>query len=356
MYSSKNIIGVVGGLGNEAMVDLAMKMSVVPGHENNAYIFYGNSRLAYKPAEVGFDWLPTDIPELRKQATAVYTSRILQFLGCGVIGLACNSAHPLFREVITDIPVKFVDMIHETACFLKDEGEKILILGVSSLVESGLYQDALADNRVACVSPSLGNQKKIMSAIYDPCFGIKTAKITAQAKSLLCEVLMDEYENQGCRNVVLGCTELPLALTVESCNCFKKNGMIPQDMNVIDSSAILAEALVLTSGSEPTAPASINSYFSEYTDWFPPVTFQVDTLNEFVTIQSRIIRMTTDYLEKQGRKLEGSYMHIPVMCAVGNISGFVDMASCVTKNILDLEDDWERDVSNYFEEHFSSII
>ena len=220
--SRKNVIGVVGGLGNEAMVDLATKMSVVPGHENNDYVFYGNSRLAYKPAEVGFDWLPTDIPERRKLATAVYTSRILQFLGCGVLGLACNSAHPLFREIIADIPVRFVDMIHETACCLKDESGKVLILGVSSLVESGLYQDALAENRVACVSPSPVNQKKIMSAIYDSSFGIKTAKITAQAESLLCEVLMDEYEKQGCRRVVLGCTELPLALTVESCGRFKK--------------------------------------------------------------------------------------------------------------------------------------
>ena len=79
-------------------------------------------------------------------------------------------------------------------------------------------------------------------------------------------------------------------------------------------------------------------------------------MDEFVTIQSRIIQMTTEYLEKQGRKLEGSYMHIPVLCAVGKIWGFADMASCVTENIIDLKGDWERAVSNHFEQHFSSIV
>ncbi len=348
-----NIYGVIGGLGNEAMVDLARKIINIPGHERNSYILYGNSRLAYKPEEVEHEWLPTDEPELRKKATAIHTARIMQFLGCGTVGLACNSAHDLFRDVMSDVPVKFVDMIYETARSVQGVTGKVLVLGVTSLVDSGLYQTALEKYGVTAVKSSVENQKKVMTAIYDSEIGIKTAKVTPEAESLLCEVLRDECDRQGCQHVVLGCTELPLALTKESCIRFKKAGLIPDTLKIVDASSVLAGALVNTDSPSSSLNCSPQLYCAERTDWFPPVAFHVENLEEFVSIQTRIFQLTVSYLEKKGKTLAGSYMHVPTLFAVGDIPDISHKFNALTENILTVDEDWEKQLVEVLEKHFN---
>lgn len=353
MRDRKEVIGVIGGLGNEAMADLGSKMIDVPGSEGRSYIMYGNSRLAYKPDEVGQTWLPTDRPELRKVATAEHTARVMRFLGCGVVGLACNSAHDLFRRVMAGVPVDFVDMIDEAARSMRDVRGKVLVLGVTSLVESGLYQNTLEKYGVQAVRASVENQHKVMSAIYDTEFGIKTAKISSEAQALLCEVLQDEYEKQGCRYVVLGCTELPLALTAAGCAQFRQDGRIPQDLEVVDASAVLAAALINASAENLNAENGVSLERSGSVDWFPPAAFAVETLEEFVSVQSRIICMTSDYLEKRGKSLQGSYMHLPTLFAVGSVPGFAEKAGLLTSNILDAHGDWESRLPDILRAHFN---
>lgn len=352
MGSNENVVGIIGGLGNEAMVDLAKKIQLVPGYEQNCYVFFGNSRLAYKPHEIGQKWSPDDEPELRKKATAEHTSRMMQYLGCGPVGLACNSAHELFREVMSDLPLTFVDMIYETAQSLKSVGTKVLVLGVDSLVESGLYHRALEKYGVEAVSPSAENMVKVMSAIYDTGFGIKTAKITPEAENLLCEVIADECARQGCGAAVLGCTELPLALTAASCTRFKDQGSIPNDLKIVDASDVLAQSLV-KAVADASSSDSMDMTPAADVDWFSPVTFMVDSLDELVVVQEKVIRLTIEHLDKAGKKLEGSYMHLPTLFAVGNVPGFADRAAKLDLNMLNSDSDLDSILPEIFAKHFA---
>lgn len=351
MGSSENIIGVIGGLGNEAMVDLARKMQLVQGADENSYVFYGNSRLAYKPHEVGQQWNPGDGPELRRRATAEHTARMMQLFGCGTVGLACNSAHELFREVMSGVPLTFVDMIYETARSLDGLGMKVLVLGVDSLVNSGLYHRALGQYGVEAVSPSSANMVKVMSAIYDTGFGIKTAKITPESENLLCEVISEECERQGCGAVVLGCTELPLALTPESCARFKAQGSIPGELTVVDASAVLAQVLVNAEGKSVTFE-SPDMTPQEHVDWFAPAAFKLDTLDGLAAVQEEIFRMSIDYLAESGRRIEGSYMHLPTLFAVGEVPGFSDKAAGIGVNVFDARSDLGAVLPDMFAKHF----
>ncbi|KLV06952.1 aspartate racemase [Photobacterium aquae] len=312
-------IGIIGGLGNEAMVDLLKKIQTVTHDTPPAFIAFGNSRLAYKPEEVGKHWQPEDLPEQRRVDTARYTLRLMQHLGVDSLGLACNSAHSLFRELLQDIPLPFVDMLKQTATTLEGTSSNVLVMGVDSLIHSGLYQSALTEKGVTSTSPNPENQKKVMAAIYDPEFGIKTAKITEQAERLLCEVITDECTRQQCKLVVLGCTELPLALTSESCQRFKQNGWIPQNIDVIDASSVLAQALVdaispQNSENEGNGLAQPLSLFAgNNLDWFPPLTFKVNSLEQAIDIQQAIFDSCCDYLAKQGKGITGSYWHLPTL-------------------------------------------
>jgi len=355
MSAIQNMIGIVGGLGNEAMVDLAEKISAHPYQSDRTYIFFGNSRLAYKPNEVDQNWAQTDEPEVRKKETAVYTTRLMQHFGCGTLGLACNSAHDLFRKVISDTPLQLVDMIEETARSLKQGEGNVLVMGVTSLTDSNLYQDALTARGIPATKPSDSNQSKVMSAIYNTDFGIKTAQITPQSEALLCEVIRDEYKNQGCRNVILGCTELPLALTRESCERFRSQGMIPEDITIIDASAVLAEKLSLATGSEKPLMVPLATFRGPLTDWVMPATFITTTLDEMIDIQNRIFALTAGFLARTGESIQGSYMHLPTLFIVGDaelVKGRLDSAGIsVIKDRANLGITLEP----FFETHFASM-
>lgn len=306
-------VGIIGGMGNEAMVDLIAKIATIEAHHEHEFVVFGNARLAYRPEEVGEKWLPTDLPELRKYDTAVYTLRLMQYLGVDVVGLACNSAHELFRKVLLNIPLSFIDMIERTANSLEGCQDKVLVMGVDSLVDSELYQSALSMQGVTATKPSKINQQKIMEAIYNPEFGIKTAKITQQAEKLLCDVICDEIATQGCKKVVLGCTELPLALTMSRCEYFKSKGLLPLGLEVIDASMVLAKSLVVNSGfNEPLLQPLLN-YQGSNLDWFSPLCFKVESLTEMVQIQNQIFTLTAEYLAAKGKSITGSYFHLPTL-------------------------------------------
>lgn len=348
-------MGVIGGLGNEAMVDLALKINSLPNSKKHSFIFYGNSRLAYKPRELNRTWGPTDKPELRRYATAVHTVRIMQYLGCHAIGLACNSAHKLFREIMSDIPVAFIDMLHETAHSMKNNTGTVLILGVTDLIESGLYQDALQACDIATTKPSRENQDKIMAAIYDSQFGIKTARITSRAESLICEVIRDEYRKQGCRKVVLGCTELPLALNNESCKRFKQRGMLPVEIEVIDPSSELARTLVHYSGKRQLIPVCPEDCKTRHTDWFTPAAFIIEDIMELVTIQKSIFTFTSRFLEKKNRSITGSYMHLPTLYTAGNVTDIKTKLSFLKIKIYKHDPTLEQQLQSVFQRHFASM-
>lgn len=309
----KSRIGIIGGMGNEALVDLIEKIASLPSSEDREYIAFGNARLAYKPEEVMHSWQPTDLPELRKKDTALYTLRLMQHLGVDIMGLACNSAHELFRTLLPDIPITFVDMLNQTAHTLQGTKDNVLVMGVNSLVNSGLYQSALQEQGVLSTKPSQKNQQKVMTAIYDPKFGIKTAQITQEAEKLLCDVIREESEQQGCSKVVLGCTELPLALTALSCERFKTNGWLPKHIDIIDASFVLAECLLRTSGKGSPLTHPHSFYQGQHIDWFAPLTIKVSSPNNIARIQKDILCHTVDFLAKRGRSVTGSYMHLPTL-------------------------------------------
>jgi len=319
MKKIKCSVGVIGGLGNEAMVDLADKIAAIPGHERRTWVFFGNSRLAYKPDELGAMGGGRSAVERRREATAHHTIAIMQHLGCDLAGVACNSAHELFREVVRARSIPFVDMLRSTARSIPETRGSVLVMGVTSLMESGLYQEALKECGHTPVVPSEGNQARIMDAIYNTSFGLKTGQVSRESEHLLCEALDEECRRQGCSHVILGCTEIPLVFTPENCSRLRDENRIPA-VRIVDGSNVLAQALVSTpcvpGDSAPDVPLP-----GQDVDWFPPAAFEVASLKEMVSIQHRVFRQTDEFLLQQGLAVKGSYMHLPTLFLVGRKAG-----------------------------------
>lgn len=84
-------------------------------------------------------------------------------------------------------------------------------------------------------NPMMRSKKKIHASIYDKTYGIKaiSSPVSNRARQEIIASIM-ELKKLGAKAIVLGCTELPLAIPE------KENSGLP----VIDPNRILARALI----------------------------------------------------------------------------------------------------------------
>lgn len=236
------MIGIVGGVGPYAGIDLVRKIF------DQTIATCDQDHLP-----VSMISLPHKIPDRTEfllghsnDNPALPISHIILTLyqqGASVIGIPCNTSHaaPIFKEILNRKPkeVKLVHMINEVAVFLKHQYPSVINVGILSTTGtfvSNVYPDCLASHGLLGIQVSEEIQHNhIQPAIYNQNYGIKAKSnpVTEQAKKDLYTGI-DFLIGKGAQAIVLGCTEIGLALTdSETCG-------IP----LIDSTKVLARALV----------------------------------------------------------------------------------------------------------------
>ena len=252
MTSVYKIIGIIGGMGSHAGIDLYEKLlshtnaekdqdypSVVlmsfPQIITDRSLFlqgYVKTNPAYAIAEI-----------VRKLAQA----------GAEVLGIACNTAYsPGIHEVILkeievlDKPVKLIHMPYETRDFLCQEFPKTTRVGIiatSGTYYSGIYQNRLEEMGLKVILPDEKFQEDIIhQMIYHPIYGIK-ANPTSLNRFITerIEASMNFFSKQNAEVVILACTELSLV--------FKKP--IKRNIVLIDSAWVLSKAMHREALSQP---------------------------------------------------------------------------------------------------------
>ncbi len=239
------MIGIVGGVGPYAAIDLLKKIyyntiaSKDQDHLDTALISLASKisdRTAYLEKRV-------------KENPAYAIFNVLQKLediGATVAGIPCNAAHSkeIFDVVLHELEksggaIKLLNMIEETVCFIERTYPNIKIVGILSTTgtyKSGVYRQALKEKNYSVILPTWDTQETfIHPSIYDTAFGIKAFSnpIQPQAIDYLHEGL-SYLKNKGAEAVILGCTEISLALPQ-----IRMQGMIS-----IDPTNILARALI----------------------------------------------------------------------------------------------------------------
>ena len=144
--------------------------------------------------------------------------------GFGFMVAICNTIHTWREDSSTGLNEKFeamgipwLSIMEATADSLKktySEGSKIAILATTGTLYSSLYHNALEKVGLSPISPDPDSeiQRNIMDAIYHPEFGIKAKGATGQAVTYLLQA-MSWAEQKNVSAVILGCTEIPLAIT-----------------------------------------------------------------------------------------------------------------------------------------------
>ena len=147
----KKTIGIIGGMGPMATVDLMKKVILATdAREDQDHIpilVDNNTNIPDRTAAIlgeGED----PLPELLKSADRLTAG------GADFLIMGCNTAHYFLPRMMPHLKVPFVNMIEETASFCAREGfKKVGLLASAGTCKSGIYQRALAEAGVEAVQP-----------------------------------------------------------------------------------------------------------------------------------------------------------------------------------------------------------
>ncbi|MFZ1808101.1 MAG: amino acid racemase [Cyclobacteriaceae bacterium] len=239
------MIGVVGGIGPYAGIDLLKKVfdNTLAGSDQehlDAVLISASSKIADRT-----EYLTGKIKDNPAYEIAGVICK-LQNAGATIVGIPCNTAHAqqIFNVVQEELKKKGVaivvlHMIEETVSFIAKnymQIKKVGVLSTTGTYQSEIYKKALQAKGYEVITPTMEMQEDLIHpAIYHSTYGIKTISnpIHPQAIKNLSEGL-SFFERQGAQSVILGCTELPLAISENEI----------KGMKIIDPTAVLARALI----------------------------------------------------------------------------------------------------------------
>lgn len=187
-------IGVIGGVGPYAGIDLVKKIF------DNPIASCDQEHL---------DVYLTNLPRLIEDRTefllhgggnpaqGLFASfQKLALMGATVIAIPCNTAHaqPIFDEVARNAAeafpqVRLLHMIEETCQYI------------------ARYE------HLHLIEPDEVGQQRVHEAIYHTDYGIKAVSPVSERSYKIIKKEGEELVKRGARALILGCTELPLALS-----------------------------------------------------------------------------------------------------------------------------------------------
>jgi aspartate racemase len=249
----EKIIGIIGGIGPYAGLDLVQKI-------------YNNTL-----AENDNEHLPVilhSVPQLITDRTDYITGKnkenpstgIIQAIknlinaGANTLAIACNAAHSpsIFnpvREWIENKPgielVSLVDSALEFVMQFDPPIKKVGLLAVYGTYKSRVYEDLFLKNGVDVIETDEKMQRYIHNIIWDPAYGIKSNShpVTDKARQELL-IVTGNLIGQGADAIILACTEIPLAITERRIS----------DVLIIDANEILARKLIRCCNPDKLSP------------------------------------------------------------------------------------------------------
>lgn len=242
---SEPVIGIVGGVGPYAALDLARKIfdETVSGRDQDHLPLALLSYPRLIPDRTAFLLGETDVNPALGILKVIAD---LERLGCQVIGIPCHTAHaPAIWDVIAaglaerGSGVRLLHMVEEVAGFIRRTWPGVTSVGVLSTIgaqRSGLYPAVFGRHGLKALTLEDSEHGELVHAsVYDPDFGIKAhASPVAERARRNVLVAVERLRVTGAEVVVLGCTELPLAVPET----------VVGETPVIDATRVLARALV----------------------------------------------------------------------------------------------------------------
>lgn len=224
-YSDEIVIGVLGGMGTYATVDLFRRIAdAIPAEKewDRPRILIDN--YCTMPSRVRAILYGEKRWELAEML-AKSTSNLIN-AGCTHILYACNTSHVFHEDVCSLLPEArgyLVDMIDLLAKDMNGDGiKKAFLLASEGTIQTGIYQERFAPYGIEIV-PADGNRQAELREFIE---AVKQNKATQDVAKHFGEYLVSLEE----KTLILGCTELPVLFG--SYDCFSVTGL--REIDVYD--------------------------------------------------------------------------------------------------------------------------
>jgi aspartate racemase len=223
----EKIIGILGGMGPEATIDLFYKIiKFTPAEKDQDHlriIIDNNPKVPDRTAAIlgkGEDPLPA----LQKSA------RNLEKAGVDFIIIPCNTAHYFLPSIQESVKIPILNMIEETAKETRKISpiQKVGLLASAGVYETKIYHQHFKKFNIEVISPEEKDKEKVMKIIY----AVKAGNLSEEVKKNIISIAQ-KLIDKGAEAIVTGCTEIPLIL---------KEGDVT--VPIIDSTQVLAKIAI----------------------------------------------------------------------------------------------------------------
>jgi aspartate racemase len=222
------LIGILGGMGPEATLDLYRHIiDLTPANKDQDHfkvLIYSNPQIPDRTRAI-VEGGESPLISL------IESARLLEQSGAGIIAMPCNTAHYFLPQVQEKIGIPILNMIQETCrvlCTRLPSDKKVGLLASIGTVRSGVYHQVMSNAGVEILAPEEADQERIQIAIMQVKAGVHT-----QSTREIFESAGMQLVDAGARAIILGCTEVPLAFNPDRI-----------DYPSLNSTRILAQAAV----------------------------------------------------------------------------------------------------------------
>ena len=223
------MIGILGGMGTQAGLDFCNKLAkFYRGKLDQDYpmfVLYNKSNTPRRPENL------KKYNKILKEL--VSGCKMLEKNKCKFIVMPCNTAHYWHKDVQKKINIPLLSMPKEVflhtnkAC---KKNSKIGILCTEATLKTKIYNKYF-DKKFNLISPNKSMQKKSVNKAIN---FVKMGKVKDAEKIL--KPAVNYLIKQKCKKIILGCTELPIAIFAYK--SFKK---AKESKLFIDPNLLLAE-------------------------------------------------------------------------------------------------------------------
>ncbi len=206
----EKIIGILGGMGPEATIDLFYKIiKFTPAQKDQDHlriIIDNNPKIPDRTAAIlgkGEDPLPA----LQE------TAQNLEKAGADFIVIPCNTAHYFLSSIQESVNIPVLNMIEETAKETKKripQIKKVGLLASIGVYKSEIYHQHFKKFNIEVISPEEKDRGKVMKVIYT----VKAGDLSEEVKKNILKITQ-KLIDKGAEAVIAGCTEIPLILKEE---------------------------------------------------------------------------------------------------------------------------------------------
>ena len=244
------MIGILGGMGTQAGLDFCNKLAVLNrgkiDQEYPLFLLYNKSNIPGRPESIGSQTKNLSNKSTNKTSREKYNKvlksllkgcKLLENNKCKFIVIPCNTAHYWYEDLQKKINIPIVNMPKEVFKFTKKKckkNSKVGLLATEGTLKTGVYKKFF-EKDYQLIEPSQKIQKLSVNKAIKL---VKMGNVKAAAKAI--KPAIDSLIKMKCKKIILGCTELPIAIFA-----FKSFKNVKSSKVFLDPNLILAHSAMV---------------------------------------------------------------------------------------------------------------